>query len=155
MITSLRTDSEIKNMMLNIREFPVTLQEIKRKAQEDKFISATKQNIADKNQQIADIFSLCDNILLYGERVVIPKTLQKDFHTGHPGKNRMKSLMRSYIYWPKIDLDISNMVDACKGCVLAAKAPPITYKPWPKTDSLCPGFTWISQDQWRTFTTWL
>ena len=78
MIASLRTDSEIKNMMLNtIRELPVTLQEIKREAQEDEFISATKQKIADKNQQIADIFSLCDNVLLYDERVVIPKTLQK------------------------------------------------------------------------------
>ena len=65
-------------MMLNmIREIPVTLQEIKREAQEDEFISATKQKIADKNQQIADIFSLCDIVLLYGERVVIPKTLQK------------------------------------------------------------------------------
>ena len=60
-IASLRTDSEIKNMMLNtIRELLVTLQEIKREAQEDEFISATKQKIADKNQQIADIFSLCD-----------------------------------------------------------------------------------------------
>ena len=138
-IASLRTDSEIKNMMLNtIRELLVTLQDIKREALEDEFISATKQKIADKNQQIADIFSLCDNVLLYGERVVIPKTLQKrilkDFHADHQGKNRMKSLMRSYVYWPKMDLDISNMVDVCKGCALAVKAPPITYKPWPKTD---------------------
>ena len=46
----------------------------------------------------------------------------------------MKSLMRSYVYWPKMDLGISNMVDACKGCALAAKAPAITYKPWLKTD---------------------
>ena len=26
------------------------------------------------------------------------------------------------------------MVDACKVCTLAVKAPPIIYKPWPKTD---------------------
>ena len=81
---------------------------------------------------------MCDNVLLYGERVVIPKTLQKrilkDFHAGHPGNNRMKSLMGNYVYWPKMDLDISNMVDACKGCDLAAKVLPITNKPWPKTD---------------------
>ena len=111
-------------MLNTIRELPVRLQEIKREAQEDEFISAIKQKIADKNQQIADIFSLYDNVLLYGERVVIPKTIQKmilkDFHAGHPGKNRMKSLIRSYVYWPKIDLDISNMVDACKGCTLVA-----------------------------------
>ena len=138
-IASLRTDCEIKNMMLNmIRELPVTPQKIKREAQEDEFISATKQKIADKNQCIADIFSLCDNVLLYGERVVIPKTLQKrilkDFPADHPGKNRMKNLMQSYMYWPKMNLDISNTVDAYKGYALAAKAPPITYKPWPKTD---------------------
>ena len=88
-------------MLITIREFPVTLQEIKREAQEDELISATKQKIADKNQQIADIFSLCDNVLLYGERVVISKTLQKlilkDFLACRPGKNRMQS----YVYWPK------------------------------------------------------
>ena len=86
-------------MMLNtIRKLLVILQEIKREAQEDEFISARKQKIADKNQQTAGIFSLCDNVLSCGERVVIPKTLQKrilkDFHTGQPGENRMKSLMR-------------------------------------------------------------
>lgn len=53
---------------------------------------------------------------------------------GHPGKNRMKSLMRSYVYWPNMDQDIIHMVDKCKGCSLAAKAPSITHKPWPKTD---------------------
>ena len=38
-IASLQTDCEIKNMMLNtIRELPVTLQEIKREANEDEFI---------------------------------------------------------------------------------------------------------------------
>ena len=26
------------------------------------------------------------------------------------------------------------MVKTCKGCVLAAKAPPITHKPWPKSE---------------------
>ena len=51
-IASLRTDSEMKNMMLNtIRELPVTLQEIKREAQEDEFISATKQVCWQKNNR--------------------------------------------------------------------------------------------------------
>ena len=125
-------------MLNTIRELPVTLQEIKREAQKDEFISATKQKTEDKNQQIAAIFSLCNNVLLHGERVVIPETIQKrilkDFHTSHTGKNRMKSLIRSYVYCPKMGLDISNMVDACKGCALAAKVPPITYKPRPKTN---------------------
>ena len=82
-------------------------------------------------------FSLCDDVLLYNNRVVIPSSLQKkilgDFHMGHPGKNRTKSLMRCYIYWPNMDKDIADMVDSCKGCALAAKAPTTTCKPWPKT----------------------
>ena len=41
--------------------------------------------------------------------------------------------MRCYVYWPNMDKDIADMVDSCKGCALAAKAPATTCKPWPKT----------------------
>ena len=44
---------------------------------------------------------------------------------GHPGINRMKNLMRSYVYWPKTDNDIRDMIEKCKGCALAAKARPL------------------------------
>ena len=37
----------------------------------------------------------------------------------------MKSLMRSYVYWPKMDNDITDMIEKCKGCALAVKAPPL------------------------------
>ena len=53
----------------------------------------------------------------------------KDFHTGHIGSNRMKSLMRSFVYWPIMDKDIENAVKLCKGCTLAAKASPIEFNP--------------------------
>ena len=85
-----------------------------------------------------DIFSICDEVLLYRERVVILSTLQKpilkDFHAGHPESTRMKSLMRSYVHWPNMNKDIENTGKSCKGCTLAAKAPPIKFNPWPKTD---------------------
>ena len=71
-------------------------------------------------------------------RVVIPLVLQKkvlkEFHFGHPGISRMKSLMRSYTYWPKMDQDIEDLIRHCKGCQLAAKSPPVRTQPWPKTD---------------------
>ena len=51
---------------------------------------------------------------------------------GHPGINRMKSLMRSYVYWPKMDNDITDMIEKCNDCALATKAPPTTFKPWSK-----------------------
>ena len=138
-IAALQTDCEIKNMIANtIKELPVTLLEIKSKAINDDFITNIKQKITAKNEKVPEVFSLCDNILLYSERVVIPKKLQnrilRDFHMGHLGINRMKSLMRGYVYWPKMDNDITDMIEKCKGCALAAKAPPTTFKPWLKTE---------------------
>ena len=45
----------------------------------------------------------------------MPKKLQnrilRDFHTGYPGINRMKSLMRSHVYWPKMVNDIRDMIE--------------------------------------------
>ena len=129
-IAALRIDSEIKNLKANtIKELPVTLLEIKSEAMNDDFTTNIKQKITVKNEKVPVVFSLCDNVLLYSERVVISKKLQKrilrDFHTGRPGKNSMKSHMRSYVYWPKMDNDITDMIEKCKGCALAAKAPPV------------------------------
>ena len=138
-IASLRTERDLKTFLCNtVRELPVTLDEIRKEAETDDFITQTKAKLLLKDQPISDTFSICDEVLLYSERVVIPATLQrrilKDFHVGHPGINRMKSLMRSYTYWKNMDKDIENMVKKCKGCALAAKALPIKYSPWPKTD---------------------
>ena len=110
-----------------IKELLVTILEIKSEAMNDDFITNNKQKITAKNEKVPEVFSLCDNVLLYSERVVIAKKLRnrilRDFHTGQPGINRMKSLMRSYVYWPKMDNDITDMIEKCKGCALAAKAP--------------------------------
>ena len=46
----------------------------------------------------------------------------------------MKSLMCSYVLWPGMDSDVSDIVSKCKGCILAAKSPPTSQEPWPKTD---------------------
>ena len=85
-----------------------------------------------------EVFSLCDDALLYNDRVVIPKSLQrkilKDFHMGHPRKNRTKSLMRCYVYCPNMDRDIADMIESCKGSALAEKSPTTTCKPCPNTD---------------------
>ena len=121
-----------------IKELHVTLLEIKSEAINDDYITNIKQKITAKNEKVPEVFSRCDNVFLYSERVVIPKKLQnrifRDFHTRHPGINRMKSLMRSYVYGLKMDNDITDMIEKCKGCALAAKAPPTTFKPWPKTE---------------------
>ena len=65
---------------------------------------------------------------------MIPVSLQKQilkvFHIGHSGMSRMKSLMKSFVYWPGMDHDIKLLVKNCRGCGLAE----IKFESWPKTD---------------------
>ena len=71
-IATLRTNCEIKNMIAEtIRELPVTLADIKREALKDDFIHTTKNKIYDKDSNVPEVFSLCDDVLLYNDRVVI------------------------------------------------------------------------------------
>ena len=125
-------------LCITIRELPVTLEEIGKEAVKDEFITQIKERITNKDEQVTNMYMLCDEVLLYQDRVVIPATLQrrilKDFHIGHPGITRTKSLMRSYIFWKNLDKDIENIITSCTGCALAAKSQLIKFSPWPKTD---------------------
>lgn len=95
-----------------------------------------------KNITGNNAFSLCNDVLMYAERIVITALLQRrmlnEFHIGHLGIFRMKFLMRCYIYWPKMDQDIENLVKSCRGFALAAKSLHIKIQPWPKTKTDMP-----------------
>ena len=117
-IASLRIEGEFKTTLCNaVRELPVTLNQIKQEALNNEFIRQTKSKICEKDQQTSDIFSLSEELLLYSERVVIPTTSQrkikKDFHAGHLGISRIKSLMCSYAYWLNMDKDVESAVKSC------------------------------------------
>ncbi|XP_014770082.1 uncharacterized protein K02A2.6-like [Octopus bimaculoides] len=60
--------------------------------------------------------------------------MSKEFHVGQPGILRMEALMRSYVYWPKMDKEVENLVKDCRECALAAKLLTIKCEPWPKVD---------------------
>lgn len=65
---SLQAENEIKIVLCNIiRELPKTVQDIKSKLENDKFSA--------KMKEILNHFSLCDNVLMYLQKVVIPATL--------------------------------------------------------------------------------
>ena len=117
-IAILKTNCEIKDMIANtVKELPVTLADIKRKSRENEFIQSIKNKIHDKDPNAPEVFSLCDDVLLYNDRVVIPNSLQRkilrDFHLRHTGKNRTKSLMRCNVYWLNMDRDIADMIESC------------------------------------------
>ncbi|XP_058449309.1 uncharacterized protein K02A2.6-like [Malaya genurostris] len=83
-----------------------------------------------------DGLGLAQGCILFGERVVVPKIYQKRIlqrlHYGHPGIVRMKSLARSFVYWPCIDRHIEEAVKQCTDCAAAAKSPPhVAPVAWP------------------------
>jgi len=83
-----------------------------------------------------DFLSIVDDILLFGDRVIIPQGIQASIllslHKGHPGIRRMKQLAREYIYWPKLSEDIERIVKRCDPCALTRKLPvKISISPWP------------------------
>ncbi|XP_039444976.1 uncharacterized protein K02A2.6-like [Culex pipiens pallens] len=71
----------------------------------------------------------CKEILLRGERLVIPQSLQKRTlalaHIGHPGIERSKQRLRSKVWWPEIDKDVEQAVRKCLDCQIVGRmAPP-------------------------------
>ena len=79
--------------------------------------------------------SLENNVLLLGNRVVIPFCFQSRvldvLHSTHIGISRMKNLARQYMWWPKIDCDTEAKVKACSTCAASGPDPPPTVlHPW-------------------------
>lgn len=134
----------------NMINSPVTAEAVKEATGSDPLLKRIKEAVLkgwkqDKaDREFHQFFlrresiSIYDNCLMYGERVVIPRSLQlfvlKQFHIGHPGMNRMKAVMRSYVYWPFMDKAVEEYVVRCRRCAEVAKDPPkVESQPWPET----------------------
>ena len=93
-------------------------------------------------RRISSSLSAIHGCLLYGSRVVIPRSLQAPvlhiLHLGHFGMQRMKQLARTAVYWPRIDEDIVNLCHRCSTCAEHQSRPPkqpnhpwmLPEKPW-------------------------
>ncbi|UYV65720.1 hypothetical protein LAZ67_3005233 [Cordylochernes scorpioides] len=79
-----------------------------------------------------------EGCIFVDSRAVIPRTCQdqmlKLLHQGHIGINRMKSLARSSVWWPKMDSQIEEFVKECSPCMHHQTAPPAENTPWPRTN---------------------
>ena len=64
--------------------------------------------------------SVEQDCVMWGVRVLVPGSLQssmlQELHAGHLGIVKMKSLARSYIWWPGIDQEIEATTKSCDGC---------------------------------------
>lgn len=79
--------------------------------------------------------SILNGCILWGSRIVIPpqgrKLALQELHESHPGCTKMKGLARNYIWWPKMDTAIEEMVKACQSCQESRPSPPTApLHPW-------------------------
>ena len=61
-----------------------------------------------------------DNLLLYNQRIVVPKALQRPtldkIHTGHQGVQRCRLRANTSVWWPGLSHEVENMVKQCPIC---------------------------------------
>jgi len=66
--------------------------------------------------------------LMWGNRVIIPGQLQskliEELHQDHPGIARMKSIARSYFWWPSFDSELEEKAQSCVACQSVKNSPP-------------------------------
>lgn len=81
--------------------------------------------------------SLENGCILWGRRVIIPQQCQQhilnELHDCHTGMSRMKSLGRSFVWWPGMDYDIEDLDRYCSVCSNEQNTPrktPLILWPW-------------------------
>uniref|UniRef100_A0A8D8XH00 RNA-directed DNA polymerase n=1 Tax=Cacopsylla melanoneura TaxID=428564 RepID=A0A8D8XH00_9HEMI len=106
------------------------------------FIVTSQWPVASCNNDLKPFFirrhdlSVVNGLILWGHRLVIPGKFRKVFvhelHSTHLGVVKMKSVARSYLWWPEIDLDIENISKSCTACLQNRDNPPKgTVHSWP------------------------
>ncbi|CAH8568978.1 unnamed protein product [Schistosoma guineensis] len=155
LVANIKAEEEVHRVLDDaVNGLPVTFETIKKITESDKILSSVKCYLLTKwpNNRLdgellqyfrrRDSLMVVDSCIMFGDRIVIPKLLRhkvlKQFHSGHPGISKMKSLARSYAYWPSMDKDIENKCRNCSSCIQAAKNPskcepqrwPMPAGPW-------------------------
>ncbi|XP_062708325.1 uncharacterized protein K02A2.6-like [Aedes albopictus] len=143
-IAAVYVESEAKAILEDtISNLPVTRQMIVAETRKDPVLQqvvnflkeswpAQPKQIADPDPDVKKYFSrrdglqVVDDCIMFGDRTVVPlkfrKWIVRQLHRGHPRMDRMKSLVRSYIYWPNVDDDVTQFVRECTVCAQAAKS---------------------------------
>ena len=79
-----------------------------------------------------------DDLLLFRDRMIVPKTLTEDvltkLHDGHQGIFKCRERASMSVWWPRINSDIRQMVALCEFCKLntrSQKREPLKTTPLP------------------------
>jgi transposase InsO family protein len=75
-----------------------------------------------------DELTILDGLIMKGNRIVIPAELRaetlKRLHDAHQGITSTLQRARRTVYWPKMQDDITDMVNQCQECQIHAKKKP-------------------------------
>lgn len=82
-----------------------------------------------------DELAMEQDCIMWGHRVVVPGKLQpavlKELHANHAGIVKMKSIARSFFWWPQIDKHIQELARGCRECAEVRDNPPTAkLHPW-------------------------
>ena len=134
---------ELVLLMEGLQNSPVKADQIKIWTSHDPTLSIVKKFVLQGWVETKDPpyhhrkteLSVQDGCLLWGSRVIIPpqgrKKVLEELHAAHPGISRMKSLARSYMWWPNMDAEIEAKVKDCLKCQENRKlSPPVPMLPW-------------------------
>ncbi|XP_055584973.1 uncharacterized protein K02A2.6-like [Uranotaenia lowii] len=151
-IAAIQMETDVKTIFEgSISNLPVTSDMISKQSAEDPTLQEVFNYIQngwpESAKTIADptvrqFFSRRDSLqvfqdcIMFGDRVVVPalyrKRILRQLHQGHPGMERMKSIARSFVYWPNIDDDVEDFVRRCSSCAQAVRDPrKTTLESWP------------------------
>ena len=124
---------------MDLDSLPVTAKEIARATLKDTLLAGVLQRVrhgqwGNTPSPLYDPFyrrrmelSCQDGCVLWGQRVVVPSSLQaqllRELHEGHIGIARMKTLARSYFWWPRLDQQIETLAANCDACKSTAAMP--------------------------------
>ena len=75
---------------------------------------------------------MIDGVIFNGSKIVIPTRMMKrileKIHQGHLGLEKCKKRAREVVYWPRINAEITELVNQCRTC--------LKYKPQHQTEPL-------------------
>ena len=82
----------------------------------------------------------CEDVILKADKIFIPHALRKQAlalaHTGHQGIEKTKSLLRTKIWYPKMDVEVTELIDNCPACQAVTKGnPPELLQTRPTSDT--------------------
>ena len=133
-------------MIGQIQAMPVTAEQIQATTRRDSVLSQVFRYVQEGwpikvNDQYKPFYkrknelSIEAGCLLWGNRVIVPErfrsTLLEELHRDHPGASRMKSVARSYFWYPGLDKDLEDKAHGCVACQAVKNAPPVApLHPW-------------------------